>query len=380
MKKLRVCGLLIALILVMLVPAAALAAQVSVGGVGLEKGQYTLSGERAAYTGEPSGTGWAWLHDVDGQLVLTLNGYDNMNATYGYLTEFYYYDYYALHAETELTIELIGTNRLTGVSQGQGSARSNFVGIYHNKPLTIAGKGSLAAQGGDFGIYGDGAASLTMKSGTLDASAVEKRAAIREEKDIVIEGGAIKGSVSGTSAAITSVYGNISINGGAVTAVDREGNGLRASGDITITGGTINIQAHCAIEGRNVTIDNGEILIVSDIGMDARNGMLSLNGGKFDITYKNTAAYAKKYSNSLMLPPDADFYDYNGWWCKLDYGKYFEANDMSTTRRMSLPYAPGASAIVLPSTGDDAHLGLWVMLLTLSTLGIVLLKRKAVKA
>ena len=47
---------------------------------------------------------------------------------------------------------------------------------------------------------------------------------------------------------------------------------------------------------------------------------------------------------------------------------------------MSLPYAPGASAIVLPSTGDDAHLGLWVMLLTLSTLGIVLLKRKAVKA
>ena len=158
----------------------------------------------------------------------------------------------AISADCDLTVTLIGENKLIGISEDSAG-----LSVYENDNLCINGEGSLYAEGDYCGIYSR-FGELTVNGGDIVAVGVG-------------EGNGI------------SCYGTMNMVGGHLTLNGKKG--FEGGDVLNMTGGTLYAtgEAGCGIYCEVVTMTGGEMSISSDsygIGM-LENA--SLTGGTLDI-------------------------------------------------------------------------------------------------
>lgn len=141
-------------------------------------------------------------------------------------------------------------------------------GINTNDALLIT-DGIFEINAGDDAIHTDGIISIT--GGTFDITAAEGL----EGTEIVIDGGeiTIAATDDGINAAqkTDNVAVYVEINGGNITITMGQGDtdGIDSNGDITITGGTIDITGMSAIDYDGTATFTGGSLIINGVQMDS---------------------------------------------------------------------------------------------------------------
>ena len=309
MKK-RLTAILLSLCLVLtLLPVAAFAADgdtVYVGGIALtgsaDATAYALTDDTGAVTtagASADNYNIAW----DGS-TLTLN---NATVTQG-AHEFENGAAAAIYFETDLTIELVGTNTVIGPNGDDANGNGASFGIFVSGNLTASGDGALDISGGtveasenakSMGVY---AHRVTVSAGTVTAKG--GAAAVTGEY-----GGAYSGGIY-TYDGVIIEGGTVTAAGGEATATGEEGyafsSGIK-SDFITVTGGTVTATGGAAtallaesngIGGVNITINSGAVNaaggeatstgeggyaysdgIVSDAGVTVTGGTVKAAGG-----------------------------------------------------------------------------------------------------
>lgn len=140
-------------------------------------------------------------------------------------------------------------------------------GINTNDSLLITG-GSFTIDAGDDAIHTDGTLDIT--GGTMELTAAEGL----EGTQIVIDGGEI--TISATDDGINAAQKTedmevfVEINGGTITITMGQGDtdGIDSNGDITITGGTIDITGMSAIDYDGTATFTGGTLIINGVESD----------------------------------------------------------------------------------------------------------------
>ena len=156
---------------------------------------------------------------------------------------------------SNVTIKLVGENKITSASEGDG--------INSEGDLAITGDGSLTIKAEDDGIHADG--KLTIESGSLTISAVEGL----EATYVVVNGGTIKISATddGVNASNKSdKYSvKIEINGGDITIDMGQGDtdAIDSNGDLYINGGTLTITAQSPFDYDGTAKYTGGKMIVN---------------------------------------------------------------------------------------------------------------------
>ena len=141
-------------------------------------------------------------------------------------------------------------------------------GINTNDALLIT-DGIFEINAGDDAVHTDGIISIT--GGTFDITAAEGL----EGTEIVIDGGeiTIAATDDGINAAqkTDNVAVYVEINGGNITITMGQGDtdGIDSNGDITITGGTIDITGMSAIDYDGTATFTGGSLIINGVQMDS---------------------------------------------------------------------------------------------------------------
>lgn len=204
MKKRFWAALLALAMVVALLPATAksdLADPIYVGGVALQSGEYLADGETTPTTVKPAG-GYAYYENG----TLTLNNAvittaKSVDYIYDGATGIQYPDMRGVYADRDLTLDLVGSNTITGLEAERATSYCIYV------------FGNLTVRDGD---PGDGV-------GSLNATACSKDTQF--------------GSIG------IFATGSISVYGGNVTATGQNAGtnsyGVYAHGGITVTGGTV---------------------------------------------------------------------------------------------------------------------------------------------
>ena len=235
-----------------------------------------------------------------------------------------------------LTIELIGTNTITGDHGIFVNAEIGTSIFGADASLTITGKGSLDVSGFNHGIY--------VKSGTGDASLTINDASVVAKTTQTYSGGYAGVCVQSGSDATSSPQLSLAVNGGSLTASASEGNdgilfyvgdssATNATTSLTVSNNAI-VRAENGIKaGRvdkptpsgtgivfdgtegtvygdvtlqeNLEIGEGESLTIGQNASLTTNGRLTVNGGTLngtpsgDVTYKVTGVSLDKGSLTL---------------------------------------------------------------------------------
>ncbi len=188
-----------------------------------------------------------------------------------------------------LFIDLVGTSSLTDASgyatelNGEDQKGAVFsegqIVILGDGQLTVTGKNKHAIASDDFINQQSGTVIITsaptdgmhsndafqMDGGTLTIAATDEGIAV-DEGTVLINGGTIKITTSGTAAKGIKAEGNVSITGGTIVV-----NAVHGSGD----SGSEGIESKA-----NVTISGGDIFVESyDDGINAANGTITISGG-----------------------------------------------------------------------------------------------------
>ena len=158
-----------------------------------------------------------------------------------------------------VTLSLEGENTFTAGGSAVG------ILVVNGSTLTIAGDGSVTAQGG--GFYGSGGIStqgnVIITGGTVNAIGGET------ELDGVVAHG-----VAVDNGSLTVTGGTLNATGGTVKNVPAESIGIFArEADIIISGGTLNAT------GKDVASDEGR-----SAGIDAESGSITVSGGEVNAT------------------------------------------------------------------------------------------------
>lgn len=180
-----------------------------------------------------------------------------------------------IYSKTDLTINGEGSLEISSpaghgivckdemvITDGTYSVDTLEDGINVNDSLLITG-GTFTMNAGDDAIHTDGIISIT--GGTFDITAAEGL----EGTEIVIDGGeiTIAATDDGINAAqkTDNVAVYVEINGGNITITMGQGDtdGIDSNGDITITGGTIDITGMSAIDYDGTATFTGGTLIVN---------------------------------------------------------------------------------------------------------------------
>lgn len=206
----------------------------------------------------------------------------------------------AICCETDLKIELTGSNEVIGPHLENDSSDKSF-GIYSEGDVTIVGSGTLNVKGGDitktkgygtvlsYGLYSmDG--NITINSGTVNATG--------GDININIENGEYNASSSGI------YFAGVTINGGIVNATggnitnsggDAESIGIESYLSISITGGEVTANGG-AVDITKFTEDS--INIARSKGLHAYMGDISITGSIVNATggdITNEGEYAESY-------------------------------------------------------------------------------------
>ncbi|MBR5621322.1 carbohydrate-binding domain-containing protein [Candidatus Saccharibacteria bacterium] len=156
---------------------------------------------------------------------------------------------------SNVTIQLVGSSTITGAAESDG--------INSEGDLTIEGDGTLTIKADDDGIHADG--KIEINGGTINITAAEGI----EATYVVVNDGAINISASddGINAANKSTDYSVAveINGGDITIKMGQGDtdGIDSNGDLTITGGTVNITGQSAFDYDGTAKYTGGTLIVN---------------------------------------------------------------------------------------------------------------------
>ena len=197
----------------------------------------------------------------------------------------------AIYFETDLTLELAGTNTIIGPNGDDANGIGASFGIFVGGNLTASGDGALDISGGTVeasenaestGIY---AYRVTVSAGTVTAKGGE--AAVTGEDGYAFSSG-IKSDF------ITVTGGTVTATGGAATALLAESNGIGGV-NITINSGAVNAaggEATSTGEGGYAYSDG----IVSDAGVTVTGGTVKAAGGfvvsdGFDVYSSGIAIY-----------------------------------------------------------------------------------------
>ncbi|MBE6928957.1 MAG: carbohydrate-binding domain-containing protein [Ruminococcaceae bacterium] len=235
-------------------------ADVWVGGMPLQDGQY-VSNDGIVTPVKPTG-GYAYLSE-DGK-TLTLNGYDNDGAVRDW-----YDDDAAIYSNVELTIELVGKNKLS----------SSKHGIFADDNLAITGDGSLESDANNLGIR---AVTLTIRDGKIDINS-GNWGIVSEDYGVTIEDSDVTINSDSYGIYAESGEGDVTISGGTVKINTESGEGIRNDDrDVIISGATVAITTGGSIgisAGAGVTISDSTVNITADGNGIKADGAVTISGG-----------------------------------------------------------------------------------------------------
>ena len=231
----------------------------------------------------------------------------------------------AIYFETDLTIELVGTNTVIGPNGNDANGNGASFGIFVSGNLTASGDGALDISGGtaEASAYAEStgvlAYRITVSAGTVTAKGGAAAATgeyggaysggIYTYDGVIIEGGTVTAAGGEATATgeegyafssgiksdfITVTGGTVTATGGAATALLAESNGIGGA-NITINSGAVNAaggEATSTGEGGYAYSDG----IVSDAGVTVTGGTVKAAGGfvvsdGFDVYSSGIAIY-----------------------------------------------------------------------------------------
>ncbi len=245
---------------------------------------------------------------------------------------------YALCSQDQpvaLTIELIGTNTITGYYGIFLNAEINTSSHGTSASLSITGDGSLGVSGFNHGIYvksGTGDASLTINDASVVAKTTQPYsgyagvfvmsstiATSSPQLSLAVNGGSLTASGTGSSDGILFYVGDSSATNATTSltvsnnAIVRAENGIKAgrvdkptpSGTGIVFDGTEGTVYGDVTLQEDLEIGEGESLTIGQNASLTTNGRLTVNGGTLngtpsgDVTYKVTGVSLDKGSLTL---------------------------------------------------------------------------------
>lgn len=236
-------------------------------------------------------------------------------------------------------IELVGENKINSTTtddldgaiyssddlliEGEGSINitSNKDGIVSKDDLTIK-SGNITITSTDDGIRGKDSVTINGGNIVIDSQSNGIKTTNEEKGIITITDGKIK--INSIGDAIQSIN-TITITGATfditTTSSDVSSKGIKATNNIVIKNGTINInKSYEGIEGSYITINNGDIKVISsDDGINVSggndnesdmfavsDGILTINGGKL---YVNSSGDGLDSNGSIKITGGTTYVD-----------------------------------------------------------------------
>ena len=208
-----------------------------------------------------------------GHITLTISG---LNSCEEEAYDYAYHPRIWINEDAELTLNLVGTNILKGLSSG--------VKIAENAVLTIQGSGELNVTGDGLGAGIEVEGSLVINSGNITAT----------------------GSTAG-GAGIGAYYknncGKIAIHGGIVTASGYTGIGSEYCKTVLIDGGTVKAggSGGSGIDTNEILIKNSDVTATSEYsaGICAEGGKVHIENAKVSVSgYKYAIGSNDSYSDN----------------------------------------------------------------------------------
>ena len=299
---------------------AAPKAGIYMGEAFLTAGQYLAEGTDTPTATKPSG-GYAYLQEVNGEFVLTLNNFDLVSPA----------DYYAIYSTHDLTIKLQGTSTLADTSTYDGYA------VYlYGADLTIEGTGKLTVYGNEYDSIYIEYGNFTMNSGTLILDAEDDGLYV-DDGDVTINGGDLQ--VVSVNDAVYIYYGDFYMNGGTVTVdtcgccgIDAD-NFYMTDGEVTILDGDggsdgLYIENDIDISGGKVYVDVAyrafycDELILADCYIELYSAEQAIVANYFDIAADLNPMASDNMDGSGAVAFDADDIDsYKYFTCGSSYAK-----------------------------------------------------------
>ena len=191
-------------------------------------------------------------------------------------------EYTAIYCEESFDIDLIDTNIIAET----GAKDNDITGILAEKDMSISGDGRLkvtASRG--ITVFGN----VTISGGTVTAMCDSDKTGILALGDIIITGGTVtatggKGGIQG--------LGNVTISGGTVTAMDGMA-GIYAVENITISGGT-------------VTAMGDTLGIYAYGGIEISGGTVTATGGTRGISIDGSMIILPQSNQQIAVTAGAD--------------------------------------------------------------------------
>lgn len=314
------------------------------------------------------------------------------------------------------------------VSGGVVSSTSGYAkAIYaHQGNVTVTGTGIVKADGGWYGttIHApDG--NVTVSGGKVEYNGDYSTTIDANSGNVTVLGGVITANGNYCKAIYTgspSNGGNVTVSGGTVTATGENASAIETrSGEITISGGTISVIGDWGwtiwSDGGNIIITGGEILLSgadstgSAVSVAGQNATIKITGGTVTATGDNAKAiWVQNYSaaaylagtcsgillnyddtsmivevDSLVIPASRHNTDEgltikageiaeNSVKWNIPEGATIPVIVFSMYDGMEVTYNPeipwGTLESTLPNTGDNRNTSLWLLICSISLLGL----------